>query len=163
MPQYYNFGITAASADNPDSFELYKFMLFTSRAITREEPRQAQSPYQQQPNVIPNTPPNIQAPSVDQTAQLHDVENRIQTLAHSIDSIYNELRVLAQKSEGRHQELSRGSVSADTLNAMDNRLQSIETLVRGYQQQFTGMQNALKDSHSSLAENLPKHMGDRKF
>ncbi|KAK0511748.1 hypothetical protein JMJ35_006321 [Cladonia borealis] len=160
MPQYYNFGITAASAENPDSFELYKFLLFTSGSVTREEPRRAQTPYGEQSNINANTPPDTPAPSVDQTAQFQDLHNRLQTLTHSIDSLYNEIRVLADKSEGRHQELSRNVISPDRLDAIDTRLHGIETIVRGYQGQFSGLENSLKDTHSSLAENLPKHMGD---
>lgn len=161
MPQYYNFGITAASAENPDSFELYKFLLFTSGSITREEPGRARFPSGEQPNINVNIPPDHPAPSVDQTAQFQDLHNRLQTLTHSIDSLYNELRVLADKSEARHQELSRNVISPDRLDAIDIRLHGIETIVRGYQGQFSGLESSLKDTHSSLAENLPKHMGDR--
>ena len=161
MPQYYNFGITAASAENPDSFELYKFLLFTSGSVTREEPRRAQTPYGEQPNINANTPPDTSAPSVDQTAQFQDLHNRLQTLTHSIDSLYNEVRVLADRSEARHQELSRNVISPDRLDTIDIRLHGIETIVRGYQGQFSGLESSLKDTHSSLAENLPKHMGDR--
>lgn len=160
MPQYYNFGITAASAENPDSFELYKFLLFTSGSVTREEPRRAKTPYGEQPNINANTPPDTPAQSVDQTAQFQDLYNRLQTLAHSIDSLYNEVRVLADRSEARHQELSRNVNSPERLGAIDIRLQGIETIVRGYQGQFSGLESSLKDTHSSLAENLPKHMGD---
>ena len=163
MPQYYNFGITAASAENPDSFELYKFLLFTSGSITREEPRRGQKPYGEQPNIQVNIPPDAPAPSVDQTAQFQDLQNRLQTLARSIDSLYNEVRVLADRSESRHQELSRKGISPDRLDAIDVRLNGIETIVRGYRGQFSGLETSLKDTHSSLAENLPKHMGDRTY
>ena len=163
MPQYYNFGITAASAENPDSFELYKFLLFTSGSITREEPRRAQTPYGEQPNINVNNPPDTPAPSVDQTAQFQDLHNRLQTLTHSIDSLYNEVRALADRSEARHQELSRNAISPERLDAIDIRLHGIETIVRGYQGQFSGLESSLKDTHSSLAENLPKHMGDRTY
>ena len=163
MPQYYNFGITAASAENPDSFELYKFLLFTSGSVTREEPRRAQNPYGEQPNTHVNMPPDTPAPSVDQTAQFQDLHTRLQTLAHSIDSLYNEVKALADRSEARHQELSRKVISPDRLDAIDVRLNGIETIVRGYQGQFSGLESSLKDTHSSLAENLPKHMGDRTF
>ena len=163
MPQYYNFGITAASAENPDSFELYKFLLFTSGSVTREEPRRAQNPYGEQPNIQVNMPPDTPAPSVDQTAQFQDLHNRLQTLAHSIESLFNEVRVLADRSEARHKELSRKVISPDRLDAIDVRLNGIETIVRGYQGQFSGLESSLKDTHSSLAENLPKHMGDRTY
>lgn len=141
----------------PDSFEAYKFMLFTS-GITREEPRRAVA---EMPNIHVENPPDTH-PSLHQSseAQFEDLHNRIQSLAHSMDGLFVELAKLADRSEGRHQELSRNFVSADRINALDQKLNSIETTVRDFQGQFSGLQNVLKDSHSSLAEGLPKHMSD---
>ncbi|KAL2050506.1 hypothetical protein ABVK25_009175 [Lepraria finkii] len=51
-------------------------------------------------------------------------------------------------------------MSVERLIAMDQRLQGIENTVRDYQGQFSSLQSVLKDSHSSLAESLPKRMGD---
>jgi len=173
MPSDYHFGITAASAETADSFETYKFTLSTGRGITREEPRRQQQDQQQQqqqqqqpraaewPNINLDTPPDNPASSIpNQDAQFADLHDRLQLLAHSIDTLYREVRVMGEKSEGRHQELSRNVMSADRVNAMDQRLQGIEKTVRDYQGQFSNLQGILKDSHSSLAESLPKHMGD---
>lgn len=169
MPSGYHFGITAASAEAADSFEAYKFTLTTARGITREEPRRQQQDQQQQqtsprvawPNINVDIPPDTPASSIpNQDAQFADLHDRLQLLAHSIDTVFQEVRALAEKSEGRHQELSRNVMSADRLNAMDSRLQGIEKMVRDYQGQLSNLQGILKDSHSSLAESLPKHMGD---
>ena len=162
LPSDYYFGLTAASAETPDSFEAYKFNLFTSSSITREEPRRGeQSPPAQRPNVNVGTPPNNQeasAPSYD--AHFNDLQNRLQTMANSMEDLFREVKGLAEKSEGRHQELSRNVMSADRLNAMDSRLQGIEKTMRDYQGQFSSLQGIFKDSHSSLVEGLPKTMGD---
>ena len=155
MPPEYHFGITAASAETPDSFEAYKFKLLTSRSITREEPRRAQQPYAEQPHINVNTPPETPASAIDQSKQFEDLHNRLQIVTHLVDVILNEVKVLADKSDGRHQELSRNAMSADRLNAMDQRIQGIEKTVRDYQGQFSSLQAILKDSHSSLAESLP--------
>ncbi|KAK4693438.1 hypothetical protein P7C71_g3968, partial [Lecanoromycetidae sp. Uapishka_2] len=158
MPSNYHFGITAASAETADSFEAYKFTLTTALGITREEPRrQQQAQQQQQSSPVDDTP----ASSIqNQDAQFADLHDRLQLLSHSIDTVSREVKALAEKSEGRHQELSRNFVSADKLSAIDQRLQGIEKTVRDYQGQFSNLQGILKDSHSSLAESLPKHMGD---
>lgn len=160
MPPDYYFGLTAASAETADSFEVYKFSLFTSRSITREEPRRAQPP---PPDNRDNTPPPpvTQPPSnAPSDAQYDELRSRLQTMAQSIDSLVQEVKQLTDKSDGRHQELSRKMIAADRLNSMDQRLQGIEKTVREYQGQFSGLQNALKDSHSSIVEGLPKHMSD---
>ena len=173
MPSSYHFGLTAASAETADSFEAYKFTLTTARGITREEPRrqqqeqqeqQKQPPVAQWPNIHVDIPADTPAASIpNQDAQFADLHNRLQNLAHSIDILFQEIIGLAEKSEGRHREVSRNVMSADKLNAMDQRLQGIEKTVRDYQGQFSSLQAIFKDSHSNLAESLPKHMGDSMF
>lgn len=44
LPQDYYFGISAASAENPDSFEVHKFIVSTTTSHTREEPARQRSP-----------------------------------------------------------------------------------------------------------------------
>lgn len=167
MPPDYHFGLTAASAETADSFEIYKFSLFTSRSITREEPRRAQPPPVGQPDNrenAPPPPPQAQAPPTGLSdAQFEDFRSRLQAMTQSIDSIAQEIKQLADKSEGRHQELSRKIIAADRLNSMDQRLQGIEKNVREYQGQFSSLQNTLRDSHSSIVEGLPKHMSDSMY
>ena len=165
MPPDYYFGLTAASAETADSFEIYKFNLFTSRSVTREEPRRAQPPPAEQPGSHNSVPqPESQAPSgALLNSQFDNLHDRLQTLTQSMDSLFREIKQLADKSEGRHQELSRGVIAADRLNSMDQRLQGIEKTLREYQGQFSTLQSSLKDSHSSLVEGLPKHMSDSKY
>jgi len=161
MPSGYHFGITAASAETADSFEANKFTLLTAQSITREEPRRVQSPPAEQPNNNAGSPQDTAASAiVDHTAQFEDLHNRLQIMAHQLDDLFREVKGFADKSEVRHQELSRNALSADRLNSMDQRLQGIEKNVRDYQGQFSSLQSVLRDSHSSLAESLPKHMGD---
>ena len=159
MPPGYYFGLTAASAELADSFEINKFTLSTTQGVTREEPGRMQPPPPQQP--VTNAPSDTPASQiVDHSAQFEDLHNRLQTMAHQLDSLLTEIKGLADKSEGRHSELSRNGISSDKFNAMDKRLDGIETTIRSYQGQFSSLQNTLKDSHSSLTENLPKHMSD---
>ena len=163
MPPEYHFGLTAASAETADSFEVYKFSLFTSKSITREEPRRAQSPQPDNRDNVPPPPVTQVLSNAPSDAQFDDLRNRLETMAQSVDSLIQEVKQLADKSDGRHQELSRKMIAADRLNSMDQRLQGIEKTVREYQGQFSGLQNALKDSHSSIVEGLPKHMSDSMY
>lgn len=165
LPSEYYFGISAASADTPDSFEVYKFVLSTSTSFAREEPRRMQ----QQP---PTPPPlDIEKQPADTPAstftssesQFNDLHSRLQIIAHAIDSLVKEVTILADNSEGRHREIARNTMTGDQLMAMDARIQSIEQTVKDYQGQFTNLQRILKDSHSSLIEGLPAHMSDSMF
>ncbi len=169
MPPDYYFGLTAASAETADSFEVYKFNLFTSRSITREEPRRAQPPPVRQPDSQDNTPPPPPPPETQASqtapsdAQFDELRKQLQTVAQTIDSLFQQVKQLTDKSEGRHQELSRKLIAVDRLNSMDQRLQGIEKTVREYQGQLSSLQSTLKDSHSSLVEGLPKHMSDSMY
>ena len=165
MPPDYYFGLTAASAETADSFEIYRFNLFSSRSITREEPRRAQPPAGQPDNRNNAPPPETQAPLIASApdARFDELHSRLQTIAQSIDNLFQEVKQLADKSESRHQELSRNVMSADRLKSMDQRLQGIENTVREYQGQFSSLQSSLKDSHSSLVEGLPKHMSESMY
>lgn len=161
MPSGYHFGITAASAETADSFEANKFLLFTAQSVTREEPRRAQPPPVEQPNTNNGNPADAPASNiVDHSAQFEDLHNRLQIMAHQLDNLVRDVKGLADKSDSRHQEISQKVMSADRLNAMDQKLQGIDNTVRDYQGQLSSLQSLLKDSHSSLVEGLPKHMSD---
>ena len=178
LPSDYYFGITAASADVPDSFEAYKFVVTTSSSIAREEPRRGQIPLQdnqqqqqqqqqgrlplqgyQQQQLFQDTPASQYK---SQDAQFEDLHNKIQIIAHSLDSLAQQVSKLAQNSEGRHAEISRNVMSADQLNAMDQRIQGIEKTVKDYQGEFTRMHRVFESSHSNMMQNLPAQMTESK-
>lgn len=170
LPPDYYFGITAASADTPDTFEVYKFVTTTSSAISREEPRKYEAPppgqqdqqYQQPPQYQPAQQPADTKASdyASQAAQFEDLHTRLQVMAHAIDNIQQAVMKLTGDSEGRHREMARNVMSADQLNAMDTRIKGIETTVREYQREFSSLQSILKESHGNLMQGLPAHMTD---
>ena len=175
LPSDYYFGITAASADTPDTFEVYKFVTTTSASIAREEPRRNQPPPAQQEHQY-HQPPAYQQQQqqqhyedtqasryTNQDAQFADLHNRLQIMAHAIDNIQQAVSKLTESSEGRHQEISRNVMSGDQLNAMDQRIQGIERTVKDYQKEFSSLQSVFKDSHGNLMRSLPAHMTDSKI
>ena len=167
LPPGYFFGISAASADTPDSFEVFKFVLTTAPSTTREEPQRNQPPPQkapsdqQQGNAAPILNKPLSSISSQEFAQL---QNRIQSMSQSVENLFSQLVKLAETSGNRHQELVP---KVDRLSTMDQRLQSIESTVaaikkelesRDYQGHFAKLQESLKDTHSSLLEGLPLSM-----
>ncbi|MCJ1465505.1 hypothetical protein MMC07_004123 [Pseudocyphellaria aurata] len=162
LPSEYSFGISAASAETADSFEAYKFVLTTSSSTTREEPRRDRGPPPSSPpqNSLPTLEDALASSFESQEARFADLHNRLQVIAHAADHIYGELTKLAEKSEGRHQELARNALSTDKLNAMDQRIQNVENLVRDYQGQLSNLDRLLKESHSRLTVGLPQHMSE---
>ncbi|KAL8674444.1 MAG: hypothetical protein Q9168_001177 [Polycauliona sp. 1 TL-2023] len=164
LPAGYYFGISAASADTPDSFEVYKFVAKSAPGITRELPKRDPPSNQAPPAANPASPHNNQA-SQQQTSsdaqfavQFTDLQNRIEKLSQSLDNVFREVQQLASKSESRHQDLSHKAASNEQLSAMDKKIQSIETTLQGYAGQFSNIHSSLKDSHSTLNEGLTQHM-----
>lgn len=160
IPSGYGFGLTAASAEAPDSFEVFNFQLFTSQEITREEPhRETAQQIQHQPDA--------QASSYQSSdAQFEDLHNRLQTIAHAVEKLDTELGTLRGDSYVRHQEISRGLMTRETINTIashSDKLDRIEKTVNAFQGQISNLQGAFKDSHLSLTESLPKHVGSSKW
>ncbi|KAL9598962.1 MAG: hypothetical protein Q9219_004145 [cf. Caloplaca sp. 3 TL-2023] len=163
LPAGYYFGVSAASADTPDSFEIYKFVTSSAPGVTRELPRHDTPP--QQP---PHSQPQAGSQGVDQsspassnaqsTVQFTDLQNRIQALSQSLDNVFREVKELASKAEARHQDLSHRVTSNDQLNSMNQRIQSMENTLQTYQGQFSSIHGVLKDSHHTLNEGLTQHM-----
>ena len=173
----YGFGITAASAEVPDSFELYKFIVTTAQGVTREEPRrmfehhQQQAPpgqdpsyHQQQQQQQQQNPPNPAAPAsqffASQDAEFEDLHNRLQFMSHGIDHVISQVDALSQQSQGQHAEVARNVMSVDRLEAMDQRVRSIEQTVKEYQEEFRDLHRTLRSSHHMLGESLTEKLGN---
>ena len=160
IPSGYGFGLTAGSAETPDSFEVFKFQVFTPQEATREEP------HRETPQQIQHQP-DVQASSYQSSeAQFEDLHNRLQTIAHAVEKLDAELGTLRGDSYIRHQEISRGLMTRETINTIasqSDKLDRIEKTVNAFQGQISSLHGAFKDSHLSLTESLPKHVGSSKW
>ncbi len=183
MPRNYYFGISAASAETPDSFEVNKFVVSTTNSYTREEVRRQPAPDRgttlpiEQAQELGQKPQQYQpgrtgeVPAVTD-AQYYEMLSRLQKTIQSLDSIYSELLNLDQRLVERHNELKGQGVPYEQLNAMDRRIQGIELTVqriqrdvegRDYKESLTGLQAALKDTQENLLNTLPQSMSQSKF
>lgn len=155
LPEGNVFGITAATPDNPDSFEIFKFVVSQGAEAF--------------------------APVSDQTQQQQQ-EQQVIPLNNGIQKINEELSQLSQRIDERHQELLNkvSSVSSSSSNApsdssndarltaIDERLKRIEntlselqrTAGKDYRNQFTQLQKAIENSHVSLTEALQTSLFD---
>ncbi|KAJ5672106.1 hypothetical protein N7507_001233 [Penicillium longicatenatum] len=167
LPAGNTFGITAATPENPDSFEIFKFILESATGQTIPQGTPQQEKEQQQPIASQNIPPVTQAGSEkDYSAQFFDLGNRIQLQSKATNAIAQDIKALVTKSESRHGEILRQTVSKDQFNSLDARLQRIETLLQNiqrdlegkdYSSNFNKLHDTLRSSHLSLRENLQDH------
>ncbi|WEW61185.1 hypothetical protein PRK78_006675 [Emydomyces testavorans] len=168
------FGISASSSDNPDSFEVFKFVLSLPRPGSNGGSPQKQRPYQGQGQgqghhqpPVPRSGNNHHQASPEALSeiqsQVKDIKTRLQTLNDATDRLLNELSSLSWKFDERNQEIVRTSAHRDQVSSLDQRIMRLERMVehvqkdlasKDYQRHFTRLEEALLHSHSGLLENL---------
>jgi len=178
LPSDNYFGITAASSDTPDSFEIYKFVLPTTATYAREEPRRVQPPpaqkqQQEQPvlsqEAPPSTPPEQiqnapstpqQQPSADFTAlqeQLNTASDSLSSLSSTLISRLDSLSALVATAE-------RQRVLDGRLAALENQLgalkQTIALAGKDTGGKFEEMHTKIGERHDALLEGLQEHVGN---
>ncbi|KAJ5690645.1 hypothetical protein N7462_005037 [Penicillium macrosclerotiorum] len=183
LPAGNTFGITAATPENPDSFEVFKFVLESAAGQGQTIPsNQGSTPQQQQQEQQPIVNQDQKPPAVRDsgsaifdagiTAQFVDLGGRIQLQNKAINTILQDVRGLAGKSEANHQELLQKAATKDQVTSLDARLQNIERLLQSiqrdlegkdYSSRFNQLHDTLRSSHLSLTENIQGHLLSGKY
>ncbi|KAK1066787.1 hypothetical protein LTR33_011507 [Friedmanniomyces endolithicus] len=114
LPSGYHFGLTAATADNPDSFEVSKFTVSSSspsqpQHLNHPAARSGLPPtlekldrFPGSPEAVPDRPADEIKSQEDQFADLH---NRLQGMTHQVANIFGEFDILQRKIEEKHEAL----------------------------------------------------------
>ena len=156
----YTIGLTAASAETPDSFEAYKLQVWSPRPAGQERSVKREDLGSQAAS-------NVQAVQYQSSkSQFEELHGRILAITNAIEHLEHEFNVLRGDSEGRHRELSRNIQSREALNAItaqSDKLDRLERTVNTFQSQFSSLHGVLRDSHESLTESLPRHMSNSKL
>lgn len=163
LPAGNTFGISAATPENPDSFEIFKFAL---ESAAGQAVPQGQGNTPQQPIADQNPPPIQSGNTVLDAgiaAQFLDLGGRMQLANKATDGILQDLHTQSSTSETRHLELLRRVASQEQVTALDARLQRIEELLQNVQRdlegkdysgRFSQLHDTLRSSHLSLSESL---------
>lgn len=172
LPTGNTFGITAATPETPDSFEIFKFLLQSAagQGIPAQQ-MNSQQQQQSQPILNQNTgnPAAQQAQAADPgtAAGFADLSGRLQLTNKAVQNILQDLRTQSQKSDSRHAEVQQKLATKGELAAMDARLERIETALQYLQRDMPGkdiresfnqLEKTLRSSHLSLSENLQGHV-----
>lgn len=165
LPAGNSFGITAATPENPDSFEIFRFILRTTEPGTmpiqnQQVPNQHQQPLPNQNQASNGMPSDNRAASAN---QLVDLTSRVQLISHATNNIIRDLGSQSSKSDARHAELLQRLPTRDQVSALDARLQRMEQAMQNlqrdlagqdYRDRFNQLQDTLRSSHVSLSESL---------
>ncbi|KAJ5894705.1 hypothetical protein N7495_006396 [Penicillium taxi] len=151
LPTGNTFGLTAATPENPDSFEIFKFVL---EATPTQIPNQGSAPQQQfvrQEQVV--TPPVGDGNNDVLNKQFGDLGGRLQVQNQATNNILQEIKAQSAKN----------SETKDAVASLDARLQRIEDLLQSIQRDLEGkdygsrfnqLHDTLRSSHLSLSESL---------
>jgi mannose-binding lectin 1 len=175
LPSGYNFGLTAASADSPDSFEVFKLAVLTGENSdhannahqdanqgsadnnNNNKPRMTfgrggqatvEDPYD---NAIPDEEADK---IVSSKAQFADLHNRLQSVNHHLSTLFRTMGQNAGVDEQRHAETSsmlgelKGLMGRlEKIDVFEHRLRDIETEMRSMRQEMAGR---LRDSENAI-------------
>ena len=158
LPAGYFFGITASTGENPDSFEVQKFVVSGSSNQpppnmegSMNAPPPASRPPIAQPLLqkldrFPGAPEALPDANADefksQADQFADLHNRLQGLTHQLAMMFGEFQTISQKIDQKNDEVlnrvqnMQGSretglppETVNTINSLSSRIDRIETAV----------------------------------
>ena len=173
MPQNNYFGITAASAETPDSFEIFKFVT-TAATSFAPPPVQNQIPipgnsYQKAP------PPPAQNPGSAtgdqaQANQLADILRTVQAMNQAMDSSNRQAQQINTELQNRILELQGQLAKADQMATLQQKVQAMELALttlrneirdKDYTAHFNDLRAGLNARHEAMLEYLPEKMHNR--
>ncbi|EME80799.1 uncharacterized protein MYCFIDRAFT_140548 [Pseudocercospora fijiensis CIRAD86] len=167
LPAGYYFGITATTGENPDSFEITKFLVQTGahQASTGQPVQQ-----EQKMDAFPGAPEAVPDRAADQIkgqeAQFADLHNRLQSMSHHMGNMFWEVRELAKQMDQKHQEIMRkveniggsretglSSVTVDKISSMHDRSISMETDIKAVREDLEGkdFKKAMDELHTAFS------------
>jgi mannose-binding lectin 1 len=186
FPPGYFFGITAATSESPDSFEIYKFI--TSASTSGGNYQSGPPVRQQRPggsladklNILPGSPealPDTDADSLkSQNEQFTDLHNRLQGLTHQVADMYALFDIIGRKIDERHRDISASiveqGVPRDILDRLDRRIENIERNVdrvlkdvesKDYREHLSELQSTINSVKGGLTDGLPATLGASKL
>lgn len=162
LPAGYYFGITARTAENPDSFEINKFSVSTGiphehknvvKGVPGGPPQQRRreegTPQLQKldSSHFPGSPEAMPDKSADDIktseAQFADLHNRLQGLTHQLANVFGEFNSLHNRIDERHIQIMasvpqmQGPMS-QKIDDIGRRLESLERSVEGIKKTIEG-------------------------
>lgn len=186
IPQGYSFGITAATPENPDSFEVFKLVVMSETVDPRHQTNQNQNqnhgqaahnyqnphdppqygdankenPEEVFKRVIPDENAEIFSTSRTQFADLH---NRLQSTYHQLAAVYRSVTAHHSVDEQRHKEVQDmvASLRADLqrLERLD-KIDTLERVVGDLQREVVNLRGTIDRSISSHESSFRSALGD---
>jgi mannose-binding lectin 1 len=184
LPTGYQLGVTAASAENADSFEVFKFVVTTENMAPDDPSTNSNSNSNTKRDNIPATnawgssnndpPADEAASSIPVDAQFADLHNRLQSMMKHISALNRDVSASQSQSltrysslEDKISQLERQMNKLDSLSSIDRKLNEIQADVRqtkadihnALDRQVAGLKNVVRDTHHTMLSRIPGTMG----
>lgn len=160
LPAGYYFGITARTAENPDSFEVSKFIVESGiphehKNVLKGEPGgppRRERDGKQAPQLekldyaahFPGAPEAVPDTAADEIksseAQFADLHNRLQGLSHQLANVFGEFNSLARRIDEKHNQVVAGmpQVPSQKIDEIGRRLENLERSVEAIKRGVEG-------------------------
>lgn len=171
LPPGYYFGITAATPDNPDSFEVFKLVVMSDSTVSGEnsnndfqyKSRQHQPDHNQGQqvdnkqggNVIPDQPADSFQTSKEQFVDLH---NRLQSATHQITGIYNAVSKHHQMDEARHDEMKKAFESLRHDLAAVRQIGDLQSKIKELETEIHSMHHDMRQKLAAHGETFEANL-----
>lgn len=173
LPADYSFGITGASGDPPDSFELFGFV------VSHAPSTSPQQVVQQQPPSVPQSNPDAGMPQMAQMddhpashyttseAQFADLHNRLNLLSKSISNLFTEITRHTAAEEVRYQEILARIPNEQLLKSLESRTGNLDRVVgelerelksSDHRGQFAKLSEQISQTHQGVTEHVPERL-----
>jgi mannose-binding lectin 1 len=189
IPSGYNFGITAASADNPDSFELFKLAVLTGETShdhgsnnnhnnndnkpqhqdfgTNDQGKKQRMSFGRSGQSVVEDPydniiPDEAADKITSSkSQFADLHNRLQSVNHHLSTIFRTVAEYATIDEQRHAETSVMLGELKGLMSRFEKLDVLEQRLRDIENEMRGMRHEVTGRLRDHESNIKYYVGDR--
>lgn len=189
IPSGYKLGITAASADNPDSFEIFKMVVMTENVDPSQDGHQKilqtddglfgeakdapQQAYSGQgsgnfDSSFEEDLPDTDADTITSSkAQFKDLHSRLQSVNHHLSTIFRKMSKQDSIGETRHAEIAtqigdlKGLLSKlNRLDDLENKVSSLESEVRRLRGEVTNKVSSSERSIKNLVTDTHSTLHD---
>ncbi|KAK2594531.1 hypothetical protein QQS21_007750 [Conoideocrella luteorostrata] len=169
LPPGYYFGITAATPDNPDSFEVFKLVVMSDSTVSGEQNNNVYEyrSRQHHPDVnshgqqgdysdpIPDQPADTFQTSKE---QFYDLHNRLQSATHQINSVYNAVSKHHQMDEQRHDEMKKAVDSLRHELAALRQIGDLQAKIKDLESEIHSMHHDMRQKLTTHGESLEANL-----
>ncbi|UNI16313.1 hypothetical protein JDV02_002754 [Purpureocillium takamizusanense] len=172
IPPGYHFGLSAATPDTPDSFEVFKMVVMSESTVSGEdhhdkqqkinyESRQTRSPggAQEDPeagNIMPDQPAEMYTTS---SAQFQDLHNRLQSATHLLNAVHRTNLQHRKKSDDDQEDIKHTLHELREQLLHSNRNDDLNHRIRELESEVRSLRDEIHNKLSAHQDDLHRYLG----